>query len=278
MEYIEILRDGGTIICGKITKSPSLDDTHVRNSKKSKRRSKALKVKLQKMKSAELVERLNTKKPFEIEKNHEENPIITWEYELDKLTENDYNYLEDEPPPPKCSDKDFLKEDFVKENEHKKFGSRYKIYMNPNDEDTCKNNYTDDECVLVNAIKNSILKDDVKTIEEKLCEKAEAFSKNSKSDWKILIKQLPFVNVTSELTREAENLNNYSPSPKLYSQLFVKDANMPSKFHTTIKYLTNLLEKIIDEYNVHWQIDSELEKEVFENTKGNFFTLIADTF
>lgn len=262
VECLNILRDGG-IICGKKTNvTQQLEENFMKNVKKSKRRTKAFKVKLQKMKNAELVERLNTKKSLIVKPS--ENETNNWECDVpDKHTEYT-TYSEDI----KCDDEDILKDELP--SDYRKYGPYCKIYVNSNEDN--KSNYTEDECVLVNAIKNSILKDDNKNT--KRYEKPEKFT-GKKGDWRSTITNLPFVNgnsVTRDVIRNVETLN---ATPKIYSQLLVKDADMSLKLVSVIEYLTSLLENIIQEYNIQWQIDSELESKICDNDASKSFNTLT---
>lgn len=261
---MSILRDGGSI-CAKNTNTTSeFEENFTKNAKKSKRRTKAFKVKLQKMKNAELVERINAKKTNLIQKSIDENQRNSLEKETttddnNKLPlskdEEKINYVEET----KSVDKDSSKDELQNTTDIRTFTPNSKDYKTTNDDKKC-NIVQEDECVLVDAIKKSILNDNHKNIKmpETLAKK--------KEDWKSTITNLPFVGANSIARDRLRDVDNtFTTSPKLYSQLLAKDVDMPLKFVSIIEYLINLLNCIIQEYNIQWQIDDELESKIFND-------------
>lgn len=247
MENITILHDGG-VICN--------NNQNVRCSKKSKRRSKPFKSKLQKNKSPEQTDSLNPKTSLEnitnLQDTNSENATA------EKLPNEE----------PKTGNDIFLHDEIENENIFKPRGSKFKIYVNPNAE-ASNETPEEDECVLVNAIKHYILKGDLKNCDNTY--KTANYKRTlgrSTTDWKNVVENLPFNN--NNLTNLELLTDPESSGPKLYSQLFIKKADMQVKLMATIKYLSSVVEKIIEQYNMQWKIDGELEHQAFHgNYTGN---------
>lgn len=245
MEYIELLRNGEKICDETSIDAAKFRDNYEfdksitirnesRSSKKTKRRSKALKAKMQKIKNADLAERLNL------------------------------SMKSTKPAPPKIETKptpetiiiERNKIDCDSESSHIETEMDLELFQK----------YMEDsrDSSIVDAIKTNVMR------EESEERKPVAPKTTIKNEWKQKILNLPFRNnyiPTFDASHDG-NASKDLDGPKLFSHLFGTNCDINSRIESIIKYLCDLMEKIVQKYQRNWIIDDECEEEFFDDKTG----------
>lgn len=223
------------------SKESSLIDGKV-NSRKAKRRTKALKAKIAKFKTAELTERLNNSS----KKTTEFRELETSPSKDDSESQSLYDQLVE----------------FSLSNES--------IPL-----------LDEDECDIVNSIKKNLVIG-LESESEVLCERAEHRFSFACRDWKTKILSMPFNAKPKVQINTVQSFEqDFYLKPDDLSIFDVENSNTPelggesldALLYPSIKYLNMLLNKIISRYQKYWIIDYQLEKEVEENNGGTLFQL-----
>ncbi|GJQ71228.1 hypothetical protein Trydic_g10971 [Trypoxylus dichotomus] len=208
------------------------------NSRKAKRRTKALKAKIVKFKAAELTERLNNSSR--------------------KITDSRES------------------EDFSSKNkiESQGFYEQIPDFDDPNENIT---SIEEDVCDIVNSIKKNLLIG-LELESELLFEKTEQKISYARLDWKNKIMSMPFnvkpkihVNCVDSYEEDfylkPDDLNIFNSETSNISEL--RGESLEALLYPSVRYLNVLLNKIINKYQKYWMIDYQLEKEVENNTNDN---------
>lgn len=244
MEQIALLRNGEKICDETSIEATKFKDNfeidkninvrmETRSSKKTKRRSKALKAKMQKIKNADLAERLN----LNIKPGKPTEPKLETKPIPEPPTEENLPVIE-------CHSVSSLIEPEIDLDMFQKYISN------------CQ------ESSIVDAIKTNILKEET---EHPPIEKPA-----TKNEWKQKILNLPFRNnyIPHLDSSHDGNASKSLNGPKLYSHLFGKKNDVNSRIESIIKYLCDLMEKIVQKYQRNWIIDEECEQEFFKDKTG----------
>lgn len=209
------------------------------HSRKAKRRTKALKAKIAKFKTAELTERLNnsTKKSQESEQpNPEEEPKPQTSYEPSLPSQSDFAICDEIlhiPPEVK-------------------------------------------ECDIVNALKTDLLIG-AESESEIIFERSQRNFSYARFDWKNKILSMPF-NIKPKI--QINTVDSYEEDFYLKPDDFnifnrvtiggneLYDESLEALLYPCVRYLSNLLNKVVNRYKQYWMIDNQLEKEIENNNLG----------
>lgn len=222
------------------------------NSKKVKRRAKALKAKMAKIKSADLTERLNiagSTMLFSL--------MLLLNYFLVLNTRkrtSDAKPQRDGTETGECPEN--LDEDSFP---IEKYQNLYLSYLTK---------APDEKSEIVDAIKNTVLT----SFETYKIDKTETSKcENAPKDWKSHIQELQF---------KYESYPHFKPlsrkemeKERSYPNFITTDQEIEYRLDKKLKYLCELLQRILDKYKKYWQIDRELEYEVYmrKGLKLNMF-------
>ncbi|KRT81642.1 protein kinase, partial [Oryctes borbonicus] len=208
------------------------------NSRKAKRRTKALKAKIAKFKTAELTERLNNSSK-----------------KLPESRETEAFSFKDEIGSP----------------------SLYEEALDFNVSNNNIMIIKEDECDIVNSIKKKLLIG-LESESELLFEKTEQKCSYARLDWRNKILSMAFNvkpkvhvnNVDSyeeDFHLKPDDLNIFNSDTNSAAEL--RRESLEALLYPSMKYLNVLLNKIIDRYQKYWMIDYQLEKEVEDNNNDN---------
>lgn len=222
------------------TKEDSLPDTK-NNSRKAKRRTKALKAKIAKVKTAELTERLNsTSTRRALDPRETEITSPKEDCDVQNLYEHSTDFQSGDEKIPILSE---------------------------------------NECDIVNSIKKNLLIG-LESESQMIYEQTEQKFSYARYDWKNKILSMPFNvkpkvyvnNIDSyeeDFYLKPDDLSIFTAETSNSAEL--RGESLEALLYPTMRYLKLLLNKVINKYQKYWIIDYQLEKEVEENSgKKNF--------